>query len=311
MDKPKHWAVLPLIEFEDVAKALCSWEKKNEKKTTRWKWCPRNMYILLWHKRYCGYYGPPACIGILDFNGHLQRERQRQGFAVKGHLLPTVKMNMYLYTDIDIFKTRHQLSFLFFEMKKKRGMNRLWETFGELFWRTCEAAGAPKLGTGAKVRLKTALKTTSLFDYWQLCNGNGPSKPMDVWRRGESSDEKRTLSGSSCLLLLLSVCLLLSPALPLLLLFDGQSPDFRTGRTEMLASFLRVHVATRFISLYLSRLDKWSSPVEWHPPPHTPPPLLITLSIEEKWITEGGDGLLKEAVTLKKKKRNNQNKQPN
>lgn len=97
---------------------------------------PQNMYIFLWHKRYCGYYGPPAYIGILDFNGHLQRERQRQGFAVKGHLLPTVKMNMYLYTDIDIFKTRHQLSFFVFEMKKERGIKRLWENFGELFWRT-------------------------------------------------------------------------------------------------------------------------------------------------------------------------------
>lgn len=126
--------------------------------------------------------------------------------------------------------------------------------------------------------------------------GMDPRTNGHVWWRGESSDEKRTLSGSSCLLLL-SVCLFLSPALPLLLLFDGQSPDFRTGWTEMLASFLRVHVATRFISLYLSRLDKWSSPVEWR----RPPPLLITLSIEEKWITEGGDGLLRRQLHLKRK----------
>lgn len=30
MNKPKHWAVLPLIELEDVAKALCSWKKKKQ-----------------------------------------------------------------------------------------------------------------------------------------------------------------------------------------------------------------------------------------------------------------------------------------
>lgn len=75
---PKHWAVLPLIELEDVAKALCSWRKKRKKKkktTATWELCPKNMYILLWHKCYCGCYGPPAYIGILDFNGHLQRER--------------------------------------------------------------------------------------------------------------------------------------------------------------------------------------------------------------------------------------------
>lgn len=47
MNKPKHWAVLPLIELDDVAKALCSWKK--EKKTTTWKWCPRNLYMF-----YCG-----------------------------------------------------------------------------------------------------------------------------------------------------------------------------------------------------------------------------------------------------------------
>lgn len=32
-----------------------------------------------------------------------------------------------------------------------------------------------------------------------------------------------------------------------------------------------------------------------------PPPLLITLSIEEKWITEGGDGLLRRQLHLKRK----------
>lgn len=129
--------------------------------------------------------------------------------------------------------------------------------------------------------------------------GTDPRTDGHVWQRGESSDENRTLSGSSCLLLLLppSVSLSLSPARPLLLLFDGQSPDFRTEWTEMLALFLRVHIATRFISLYLSRLDKWSSPVEWRPPPS----LLITLSIEEKWITEGGDGLLRRQLHLKRK----------
>lgn len=29
---PKHWAVFTLIEFMNVAKALCSWNKKKKKK---------------------------------------------------------------------------------------------------------------------------------------------------------------------------------------------------------------------------------------------------------------------------------------
>lgn len=78
---------------------------------------------------------------------------------------------------------------------------------------------------------------------------------MEMCDREESPQMKPNLSGSSCLLLLF-VCLFLSPALPLLLLFDGHFPDFRMGWTEMLASFLPVHVATRFISLCLSRFDK-------------------------------------------------------
>lgn len=174
-------------------------------------------------------------------------------------------MNMYLYTDIDIFKNKTSAFFFVFEMKKERGIKRLWETFGELFRRTCEAADTPKLGMGAKVRLKTALKTTSLFDYWQLCNGNGPS---NQWTCVTERRVLRWKTNFKWLQLPPSpFCLSLSLALPLLLLFDGQFPDFRTGRTEMLASFLRVHVATRFISLHLSRLDKWSSPVEWRLPP--------------------------------------------
>lgn len=32
MNKPQHWAVLPLIELEDVAKALCSWKKKQQQR---------------------------------------------------------------------------------------------------------------------------------------------------------------------------------------------------------------------------------------------------------------------------------------
>lgn len=126
--------------------------------------------------------------------------------------------------------------------------------------------------------------------------GMDPRTNGHVWQRGESSDEKRTLSGSSCLLLL-SVCLFLSLALPLLLLFDGQFPDFRTGRTEMLASFLRVHVATRFISLHLSRLDKWSSPVEWRLSPS------VDYIIYRGEMNNRRRGwAFKEAVTLKKKK---------
>lgn len=31
MMKPKHWAVFTLIEYMNVAKALCSWNKKRKK----------------------------------------------------------------------------------------------------------------------------------------------------------------------------------------------------------------------------------------------------------------------------------------
>lgn len=112
-------------------------------------------------------------------------------------------------------------------------------------------AWEPKSGS------QTALKTTSLFDYWQLCNGNGPSNRWTCVTERRVLRWKTNLSGSSCLLLpFLSVSFFLQP-LPLLLLCDGQFPDFfRTGRTETLASFLQVHVATRFISSRLSRADK-------------------------------------------------------
>lgn len=70
---------------------------------------------------------PLTFIGILDFNGHY-KERDKDKVCCRGHLLPTVKTNVYLYTDIDIFKTRHQL-FLLFEMKKewkKKDSGKLW-----------------------------------------------------------------------------------------------------------------------------------------------------------------------------------------
>lgn len=107
--------------------------------------------------------------------------------------------------------------------------------------------GQTKTGHGSRRQAqKTALKTTSLFDYWQLCNGNG------LWNQWTcvTQREKLNLSGSSCLFLL-SVCLFLSPALPLLLLFNGLFPNFGTGWTEMLASFLPTHVAYPFHFLVL------------------------------------------------------------
>lgn len=61
-------------------------------------------------------------------------------FAVKGHHLPTVKTNMYLYTDIDIFKT----SFFCCRFGDEEEMKiKTLGNFADLIWRSGEAAGAP------------------------------------------------------------------------------------------------------------------------------------------------------------------------
>ena len=64
-------------------------------------------------------------LGYLILMDNYKREIQTR-FCCRGHLLPTVKTNVYLYTDIDIFKTRHQLFFFlyfyfffFFVLKKE------------------------------------------------------------------------------------------------------------------------------------------------------------------------------------------------
>lgn len=140
--------------------------------------------------------------------------------------------------------------------------------------------GHTKTGHGSQRPAQNSFKTTSLFDYWQLCNGNG------LWNQWTCVTQRElNLSGSSCLFLL-SVCLFLSPDLPLLLLFDGHFPNFRTGWTEMLASFLPVHVATCFISLCLSLVDKWSSPVNGG----SPLSLLITWSKKRNEKQREGTG---------------------
>lgn len=209
-------------------------------------------------------------------------------------------MNMYLYTDIDIFKNKTSAFFFVFKMKKERGIKkkRLWETFGELFRRTWEAAGAPKLGMGAKVRLKTALKTTSLFDYWQLCNGNGPS---NQWTRVTERRVLRWKTNFKWLQLppspFLSVSFFLQPCLCFCSLTDSLQIFGRDGQRCLLhfSEFTSLPVSFPYTCLGLT-----SEALQWN---GASPPLLIALSIEEKWITGGGDGLLRRQLHLKKKKK--------
>lgn len=67
--------------------------------------------------------------------------------------MPTVKTNVFLYTDIDIFKARHQLFFVF-EMKKERKDKKgLWEALEislgghDRLWAHQNWAWEPKAGS--------------------------------------------------------------------------------------------------------------------------------------------------------------------
>lgn len=112
-------------------------------------------------KRYCGYMDPLTYIGILDLMDNYKWEIKTR-FCCRGHLLPTVKTNVYLYTDIDIFKTRHQLFFLYFfflfvcfwdEEGMKRNKKGLWEALEILLgghkrlWAHQNWAWEPKAGS--------------------------------------------------------------------------------------------------------------------------------------------------------------------
>lgn len=111
-------------------------------------------------KRYCGYMDPLTYIGILDLMDNYKWEIKTR-FCCRGHLLPTVKTNVYLYTDIDIFKTRHQLFFVFFflfvcfwdEEGMKRNKKGLWEALEILLgghkrlWAHQNWAWEPKAGS--------------------------------------------------------------------------------------------------------------------------------------------------------------------
>lgn len=97
----------------------------------------------------------------------------------------------------------------------------LWEALENLFRRTREAVGTPKLGTGAKGRLETALKSTSYFDYWQLCNGNRLWNQWTCDTQRRSPQTKLNSRGSSCLLLLPSSFLSVLSFLQLCLCFSA------------------------------------------------------------------------------------------
>lgn len=158
--KPKHWAVFNLTEYVNVAKALYSCDKKRQFLPITSAYfivvTINDMWVTHWD----------------TLHGHLQEKDKDKIFAVEVIFCPL--WNMYLYTDIDIFK---DIFFPFlWSLRWRKNENELKQTlgsFGDLVRRMQEAVGTPKRGTGAKGRLKTALKTNSLFDYWHLCNGNG------------------------------------------------------------------------------------------------------------------------------------------
>lgn len=145
------------------------------------------MYILLWHKTIDNW-DPLTHIGILDFHGQLQRNKKTR-FCCRGHLLPTVKMNMY--TDIDIFKTRHQL-FLFEMIKKewKEEMNsgKLWRSC----WEDRGGCGHTKTGHGSQRQAQGGFNITTIFAYISEM-GMDSGTSGHVTQRGKILDKEAEL----------------------------------------------------------------------------------------------------------------------
>lgn len=185
MMKQRHWAVFTLIEYMNVAKALCSWNKKER----NYKLCPRLVYILLWHKTLLWIMGSTDVHWDTWFSWTFTKRVIKTRFCCRGHLSPTVKTNVYLYTDIDIFKTR--LFFVCFwdeegMKRKKKDSGKLWRSLR----RTWEAVGTPKLGMGAKGRLKTALKPPPYLITDNSVTGMDSGTNGHVWQRGKSLEMK-------------------------------------------------------------------------------------------------------------------------
>lgn len=63
----KHWAVFTLIEYMNVAKALCSWNTKEKKNVPR-----ISVYFIAAHNVIVDTGIHLLTFGILDFNGQLQ-----------------------------------------------------------------------------------------------------------------------------------------------------------------------------------------------------------------------------------------------
>lgn len=167
-------------------------------------------------------------------------------------------MNVYLYTDIDIFKTRHHLFFFLVFVLRWRQIKRkwLWESFGDLVkWTWWEAVSTPKPGTGAKGRITTALMSPSYLNNEISAMGKDSWTNEHVWHREDRLSIQLNLQWPQ--LPPPHPRLFVSQALPLVLLFDGRLPHWGTWWTEMLAYFLPIHVVatTCLISLYLSLVD--------------------------------------------------------
>lgn len=147
-------------------------------------------------------------------------------------------------------------------MKKewKKGLSEALEVLlggRKRLWAHQNWAWEPKAGS------KTALKTTSLFDYWQLCNGNG------LWNQWTCviQREKLNLSGSSCLFSPFCLSLSFSSSASASALWWTFFQTSGQDGQRCLLHFSRFMLLTRFISSCLSLVDKskLSSRMAAHP----------------------------------------------
>lgn len=298
-------------------------------------------FIVAQKPTYCGHTAPLIHIGILDFNGQFHTREMQTSFCCRGHLLPTVKTNMYLYTDIDIFKTRRQLFLFFFFFSSLVFVTEMYREWKETYktdsgklWRSL-LGGHKRLrahqnwAKGAERQARNSFKKPPPYlitDNSVMGTDSGTNG--HVWHRGKSLDETE-LKWLQLPLLFFSVCPFFLQLCLLLLCFDGHTsppPPKLQDRTDRDACFISSTSRCSpfsFPSSLVSGGQAKSSPVKWR---LAPPPSLCWLHdlhggvhrTERGWVL--GAVVLKEAVTLRKtkkdkkkqkKKRINQNYQPN
>lgn len=131
------------------------------------------MYILLRHTMLLWIQGSTSLhLGYLILMDNYKRGIKTRS-CCRGHLLPTVKTKVYLYTDIDIFKTKTSTVCLFFiclfvfwdEEGIKRNDKGLWEAL-EILLGGQERLWAHKTGHGSQSQAQNSFKNHLLI--WLL-----------------------------------------------------------------------------------------------------------------------------------------------